>query len=133
MAILQDLADYLTEETSMTVRSSVLLMSSKNDLPRVRLFTDGVDVHALFNAPAGLFMAKMTNVGKDPFFSEMSQGNIEVDEAILLDATQDFIVQSNWPARKVSIDGKEYTLPRNHVQLFQQIVKEAKEKKKKRR
>lgn len=133
MAILQDLADYLTEETSMTVRSSVLLMSSKNDLPRVRLFTDGVDVHALFNAPAGLFMAKMTNVGKDPFFSEMSQGNIEVDEAILLDATQDFIVRSNWPARKVSIDGKEYTLPRNHVQLFQQIVKEAKEKKKKRR
>ena len=134
MPILDDLADYLTEETAMTVHEAVLLMSGEGDeLPKVRLFTDGVTVHGFFRAPAGLFMCEMTNVGKDPFFSELEQGNIEVGEAIRLDPNEAFVIEGNWPAKKVEIDGQYYALPRNFAQKFQDLIKESRVKKRRRR
>ena len=76
MAILNDLAEYLEEETAMTVHEAVVIMSKDDEIPRLRLFNDDVHVHGLFRAPAGLFMCDMTNEGKDPFFSEVVQGNV---------------------------------------------------------
>lgn len=135
MAILEDLADYLSEETAMQVYEAVLLMSSDNadEMPRVKLFTEGVTVHGLLRSPAGLFMCVMTNVGKDPFYSEMEQGNVEVDQLERIDPDQDFIVEGHWPTRKVEIDGQYYVIPRNYVSLFNDIVNAAKVKKKRKR
>lgn len=116
----------------MTVHEAVLLMTGDDALPKVRLFTDGVSVHGFFRAPAGLFMCEMTNVGKDPFFSELEQGNIEVAEAVRLDPKQEFLVEGNWPAKKVQIDGVYYALPRNFAQKFHDLIREAQTKKKRR-
>lgn len=132
MPILEDLADYLSEETAMTVHEAVLLMSAEGDLPKVRLFNDGVTVHGFFRGPAGLFMCEMTNVGKDPFFSEMEQGNIEVDEIVRLDPKQPFAVEGNFPAKKVQVDGKYYAIPRNFANKFSDLVKAAQAKKRRR-
>ena len=143
MPLLDDLADYLTEETDMTVHEAVLVMSydpdagGKNrepdEVPKVRFFTDGVIAHGFFRAPAGLFMCTMTNEGTDPFFSEMEQGNIAVDDVVRLDPKLDYQIEPNWPSRKVEIDGKYYALPRNFAGHFQALVEEARVKKKRRR
>ncbi len=133
MPILDDLADYLSEETAMTVHEAVLVMSSDGALPKVKLFTTGVAVHAFFRAPAGLFMCEMTTTGKDPFFSELDQGTIDVGEVVRVDAKADFVIESNWPAKKVEIEGRYYALPRNFAQKFHDIVVAAQAKKKRRR
>ena len=125
MPVLNDLAHYLAEETAMQVYEAVLLMSSENEdeMPRVKLFTEGVTVHGLLRSPAGLFMCVMTNVGKDPFYSEMEQGNIEVDDVQRIDTNQDFIVEGHWPTKKVEIDGRYYVIPRNYAAPFNDLVK----------
>lgn len=143
MPLLDDLADYLTEETDMTVHEAVLVMSydpqasgkrrEPGEVPKVRFFTDGVINHGFFRAPAGLFMCRMTNEGKDPFFSEMEQGNIAVDDVVRLDPKLEFKIEPNWPSRKVDIDGTYYALPRNFARQFQEIVEQAQVKKKRRR
>lgn len=143
MPVLEDLADYLTEETDMTVHEAVLVMSydpesdgkdrEPGDVPKVRFFTDGVIAHGFFRAPAGLFMCTMTNEGTDPFFSEMEQGNVAVDDVVRLDPKLEFEIEPNWPSRKVSIDGTYYALPRNFARHFEMIVEQAKVKKKRRR
>ena len=133
MAILNDLAEYLEEETAMTVHEAVVIMSKDDEIPRLRLFNDDVHVHGLFRAPAGLFMCDMTNEGNDPFSSEVVQGNVLVDELVRLDADQDFVIEPNWPTRKVQIDGKYYALPRNFAVPFQNMIKEAQKKKKRRK
>ena len=133
MAILTDLAEYLEEETAMTVHEAVLVMSKEDEIPRLRLFNDDVNVHGLFRAPAGLFMCDMTNEGKDPFFSEITQGNVVDDELTRLDPQQEFLIEPNWPTRKVLIDGRYYALPRNFALPFQNMIQQAQQKKKRRK
>lgn len=118
----------------MAVNEAVVVMSSQDgDIPRVRLFNDGVIVHGVFRGPAGLFMAEMTNTGSDPFFSEMEQGNLEVTEPRRLDTNQEFVIENNWPSRKVLIDGEYYAIARNFAPLFHDMIKNAQVKRKRKR
>ncbi len=133
MAILKDLAEYLEVETAMSVHDAVVVMSAPDGIPRLKLFDDENDVHGVFLAPAGLFMCTMTNEGTDPFFSEMSQGNVVVDDVVRLDPKQDFHIEPNWPTKKVQIDGAYYAIPRNFAQQFNDMIIAAKAKKKRRK
>ena len=118
----------------MTVHEAVVVMSKQDgELPKIRLFNDDVVVHSVFRGPAGLFMAEMTNMGNDPFFSEMEQGNLEVGEPQRLDETQEFRFENNWPSRKVLIDGEYYAIARNFAPVLNDMIKNAQTKRKRKR
>lgn len=130
MPLLNDLASYLEQETAMTVYEAVVVMSSSDgEIPRLRLFNDDAVVFGVFRGPGGVFMAEMTNVGSDPFFSEVEQGNVEVAEPTRLDTKDDLVIEPNWPSRKVQIDGTYYAIARNFAPHLQQLWREAQKKK----
>ncbi len=133
MPLLNDLADYLAEETAMTVHEAIVLISSEDELPRARLFTKGVTVHGFFRAPAGLFMCVMTNTARAPFFTSIEEGNVEVDDVVRIDLTQDFLIEPNFPSKKIQIDGEFYAVPRNFTKYIDIMVSRARERKKRRR
>jgi hypothetical protein len=122
MALLDDLARYLADHTSMTVHEAVLLMSSEDDLPRARLTRKGLSRHSLFRAPAGLFFCDLHADPDAYFFAEMAEGRVDVGELERLDPKTTLRMEENWPSKKIEIGGRYYVLPRNHAGALAELL-----------
>ncbi len=134
MAILDDLAKLLGKETAMKVDQAVLLLSSEDGIPRARMTGDGINHHALFAGPAGLFICDLHATTRAEFFSAVATGDIEVDYYERLDeaAESAITVEGNFPSRKVLIEGEYYTLPRNFTKPLAELLNRPKSKKRRR-
>ncbi len=133
MRLLDDLASVLSEQTTMTVRDAVLLVSSEDGLPRARLSKSGVSRHALFLAPAGLFFCDLHASAPPLFFAEIGDGTIEVGEPERLDPKQDLVLENNWPSTKIEIGDRYYAVPRNFGSRIESLLAAHKKQTKKRR
>lgn len=122
MTILDDLAKWLAEETSMTVRHAVVLFSAEEKLPRFRLGKEGVSHHALMAGPAGLFFADLRLGANRDFFSALAEESIDVDDPVRLPPKTEVVIEGNWPSKKVSLDGKYYTVPRNFAEPLAELI-----------
>ncbi|MDW3179607.1 MAG: hypothetical protein R8J94_19600 [Acidimicrobiia bacterium] len=121
--ILDDLADFLAEETTMTVHQAVLLLTADDELPRFRMSKSGLSHHALFSAPAGRFLCDLYAPGNMAFFSEIAERTVEVGELVRLDPKEEIVVERNWPSGKVQINGRYYAVPRNFARPLAELVK----------
>ena len=134
MAVLDDLAACLGEETAMKVNQAVLLLSTDDGIPRARMTGKKVRHHALFAGPAGLFFCDLHVSGSAEIFAAVAAREIEVDYFERLDATvEDAIrLEGNWPSRKVLIDDEYYALPRNFAGPLRELLDRPKDKKRRR-
>lgn len=134
MAILDDLATCLGEETAMKVTHAVLLLSSDDGIPRARMTGKKLNHHALFAGPAGLFLCDLRPSGDAEIFSAVAAREIEVDYFERLDAkVEDAIrLEGNWPSRKVLIDEEYYALPRNFAGALRELLDRPKDKRRRR-
>ncbi len=121
MALLDDLAAFLTEEAAMTVSHAVLLVASDDGLPRMRVAKD-VSRFALFRGPAGLFFCDLESVEERDFFSQLADGRVGVGDVRRLDPKTNIVIEGNWPSRKVKIEGEYYTVPRNFARPLAELL-----------
>ena len=134
MPILQDLADYISDEASIQVGAAVLLLSSDNgDLPRMRMSKAGLNHHALISTPAGLFMCDLHTSSDHGIFADLEEETLGVDDLVKIDVSEEMVIEGNWPSRKVRIDGNYYAVPRNFAQLLSDMITEQRARQKKRR
>jgi len=124
MAILDDLASCLGEETAMKVDLAVLLLSSDDGIPRARMTGKKLNHHALFVGPAGLFFGDLHATTKAEIFSAVASRDIEVThfERVGPEVEETIRVEGNFPSRKVYIDGEYYALPRNFAGPLNELL-----------
>ncbi len=121
MALLDDLAAFLTDDAAMTVSQAVLLVSAEDRLPRMRV-AKHVSRFALFRGPAGLFFCDLETSEEGEFFSQLAQGRVSVGEVRRLDPKTELTIEGNWPSKKVSIEGDYYTVPRNFARPLAELL-----------
>ncbi len=131
MAILDNLAAHIADETSMQVDEAVLLLSSADGLPRARLAKRSLSRHALLSAPAGLFFCDLDFSRDKDFLAELAAKNVEVGDLTRLNPKEEIVIEGNWPARKVQISGTYYTVPRNFTDALVAIVNSQRSSKRK--